>query len=794
MSFFRKAGSDSSDSDSSSEEELLSDSGDDSGLEAKVAKTTQSSSNNAAATSSGGVKKSRFAMSSGSDSDSDSDDSDDDDDDSDAKADPATTATATSTKKVSKFARGASSDRSSDESEDEGRKIVKSAKSKRAEELEMGVKKVENAAKIDDWVTVNTGFDNLTRLVATSPGNVLAIVTIPALYLKAIVSLDQSIQETSSKKKKLNATHSKALNGMKQKVKKAQREHEDLITRYKADPEAYEREVEGEDKSTQTEAPKKKKKKTVSVLVDQKSGDEDEEFTTVGKGGKAVTLSADNVLKTLQSILEARGKKATDRAEQVKILERVLAIAATPYAKIRVLLALISSLFDYNTGTHAFLPLDQWSAARTRLDELFQLLQEESASYVVQEQTEDYDEMEERAPTPSAPIVKIRGSILSLAERLDDEFTKSLKDIDPHAVDYVERLKDEKKVYESLAKAGAYLERVQLSDSVNRITLRRLEHVYNKPDAVIVALEEGLPPLQSAIWPSPAPSDVGSGQLVKALCTHLYKPTCDYRLRSRAMLCHVFHFAMHNQFYKARDMLLMSHVHHSVHTMEVETQILYNRVIAQLGLSAFRAGLIEETESLLRDLYSNPTLVRERLAQGVQRRGPEYQLTPEQEKLEKARQLPFHQHINLELLECAYLVSSMLIEVPQIALETYDPERKRDVKSRMFRRQLDSFDRQIFAGPPENKREHVVQAAKALQAGEWKKSIELIESIKIWSLMPGEKEVKRMLAQKNPRRGSEDLSLFSHCFLHYNLSHLPRRYFRTASQQRSVACVWHDLE
>ena len=194
-------------------------------------------------------------------------------------------------------------------------------------------------------------------------------------------------------------------------------------------------------------------------------------------------------------------------------------------------------------------------------------------------------------------------------------------------------------------------------------------------------------------------------------------------------------------------MLLMSQVHHSAHNMDVDTQILYNRTIAQLGLSAFRNGLIEETEGLLRDLYSNPTLVRERLAQGTQRRGPDFQLTQEQEKLEKARQLPFHQHINLELLECSYLVSSMLIEVPQIALEMYDPERKRDIKSRMFRRQLDSFDKQIFAGPPENKREHVVQAAKALQSGDWKRSIELVEAIKVWSLMPGEKEVKRMLNQ-----------------------------------------------
>ncbi|KAI0645893.1 eukaryotic translation initiation factor 3 subunit 8 [Trametes meyenii] len=641
--------------------------------------------------------------------------------------------------KAGRFTRGAVSD---DDSDEDVKRVVKSARDKRLDEMEATGKVMDNALKINDWVAISNEFDKLVRLVQRQQN---VSEPVPPFFIRTLTNLENSLTAAVAKdkesKKKMNASNARALTAMKQKVKKVGKEYERDLKRFQEDAEAFEREYQAVVAPEVTPAVKVKKAKKAEE-------EEDEDFTTVGKGGKGIQFTPENIFKNLQVVQENRGKKNTDRAEQIRILEKLLQVSVTPYQHIRVLLALIAARFDYNSSVATHMPTDLWIAAQKEVDQLIAIVVKESG-YSIQETTEDYDDLVERSPaTEKDGVVRIRGSVISFVDRLDDEFTKSLQNIDPHGTEYVDRLKDEKVLYCTICRAQALYEQTKQEDPLGRVIMRRLEHIYSKPDPVVLALEASV--AASDIKPSVIlSSDSQTSSLIHSLCVHLYK-SGNSLLRTRAMLCHIYHYALHNDFHTARDMLLMSHLQESIHNADVATQILYNRTVVQLGLSAFRCGLIKESQATLQDIFATQR-VKELLAQGVHQQ--RYQvLTPEQEKAERQRQLPFHMHINTELLEAAFLVSSMLVEIPLLASIDSEEQRRKTI-SKPFRRLLDFADRQVFTGPPESTRDHIMQASKALQNGEWEKCRDLIQSIKIWSLMPECTQVKEMLAKRIQEEG-----------------------------------------
>lgn len=230
--------------------------------------------------------------------------------------------------------------------------------------------------------------------------------------------------------------------------------------------------------------------------------------------------------------------------------------------------------------------------------------------------------------------------------------------------------------------------------------------------------------------PTVNPPPFNPGQRLQELCTYIFKYG-DKRIKTHALLALVHHHALHDRYYKARDLLLISHISEFADKFDIKTQILYNRAIATLGLCAFRLGLYQKAHDCLTGICSGR--VKELLAQGLQRWADR---DPEQEKIERRRQMPFHMHINPDLLELCHLASAMILELPHLARSSNGAHQT--VVSRIFRKYLSGYSKQVFRGPPENTREHVLAATKALLSGEWQKALDLLMSLEVWKLIPND--------------------------------------------------------
>jgi translation initiation factor 3 subunit C len=159
--------------------------------------------------------------------------------------------------------------------------------------------------------------------------------------------------------------------------------------------------------------------------------------------------------------------------------------------------------------------------------------------------------------------------------------------------------------------------------------------------------------------------------------------------------------------------------------------------------------------------------------------------TPEQEKAEKRRQVPYHQHINMDLLEACHLISAMLLEVPNMAAASAGGGGRRSRPlSRSFRKYHDMYEHQVFT------RDFVMRASRGLMKGDWKSCIDLCTNLEVWLLVSGEgaaDAIKTMLASKIKLEGLRTyLFTFSAQYDSLSLSQLCGMFEMTKNEVHSV--------
>lgn len=116
-------------------------------------------------------------------------------------------------------------------------------------------------------------------------------------------------------------------------------------------------------------------------------------------------------------------------------------------------------------------------------------------------------------------------------------------------------MKGEKKLCDLIEKAQQYVDSRENSpgfeiDDLATIYMLRIEHVYYK-----------------------FTEDPNNEKLMNDLCKKIYSLKNATFERQRALLCQVYHHALHDRYEEAKELLLMSHVQAIVDHSESSTQV-----------------------------------------------------------------------------------------------------------------------------------------------------------------------------------------------------------------------------
>ena len=364
--------------------------------------------------------------------------------------------------------------------------------------------------------------------------------------------------------------------------------------------------------------------------------------------------------------------------------------------------------FDTSQGSFQEMNITLWRKAYSFLLSLNELSTELYSEISSKENinAKNDDDEEDNIITKNYVLNLIQGSILSFLERLEQELYKGLQFTEyNNRIDYIERIKDEIRLIDLCI---LFINNPIILSSGNQnnrphINLILIMHLYYRKSENVKQI-------------------LSKSNLEECFLQNIFNEISsklDNKSKIKAYLAYVYYKALNNDFQIADEMFKKTNLTQIVNCLREESiKVLYNRTIANLGLSAFRASNFTICKHYLSPICSSGTnKLRDNLFQTNEK-------ISNLDKEEKKKLIPYIMTLNIDEIENAYYISSLIVDTDKILLSrlgltSFDS---------FFKRQVDSYEKQIFNGNPESNKQAILDSVQHILKGNYNKAYSILLS------------------------------------------------------------------
>jgi translation initiation factor 3 subunit C len=681
-------------------------------------------------------------------------------------------------------------DDSSDDEEET--RVVKTQKEKRWEVLQGHCAKIKNKLKILDYIGTVNEYEELLKQIAKSE-NVIHAEGLPVFCARTFVRLEDAVNSvTKEAQKKMNTNNAKSFTKLKIQLKKNRPQFEEKINAFRANP--VESEVSDQE-SVEAEDEKKVKKnnkKSESEEDEEEEGSEEEEDDSEewGEGsddddddseideereeersrpvdpqerrrfweikdkpekkiekkegedaskkpkgpikeGKKIDVkevkkevfTTESISAKIKEIQEKRVKKVTNSELFIPELKTLLTHCKDSELTLQILNLLVLIEFETAKDTiSVIMPRETWLSI---VDYMHQILTIYIPKYPV---PEDLDETR-------------RSIILSMSlrvERLSSELTKAFKSLDTKSVQYSQRLLDNIQLSKLIKHAYSFLESIKDSQKLSKLAELSIYQIHYIHDDILQEMREKSKNHSSDLFYSVTDSQKYVNDMAEIVFNH-GEPT--QKIITALMVS--FHHALHGRYEQAKQLFLQANT--STCQSDLAVQVFTNRVVVQIGLAAFYNGKVAEAFNSLNEIVSTHRL-KELLAQTLSANKDKSTIHED-----RKRAIPYHMHINTDVVETVYFICAMILDVPKMVMNPEDPDKF--TLSKYFKKLLSFHERQASSGLTESFREFIIMATQKLRRGYWKEAFDILENLYTWKHVPRAQSVKLLMLENMKKAG-----------------------------------------